>query len=232
MSAGVTASWLTKVTVVLRRARHDGRHALAAVRGRVDVTWTGAAPLLHVQAVEVLRRQTRGSEHGGTRLSDGRKWQKLTTGLNRLPENRGIAHLRIGGERPEWLKTTAERRRRVDICTAEDEKHITSDVFLRPGCCFVFSGLTEVCCAWGDLNGSSSSSSIVLPASQLEGIWSCQFEHVKRIIRGSVALLCGSSQGDTLPLFYPWNKKKHISKSLDCGFYRQLCQQLSSIRGR
>lgn len=55
---------LTRVTIVLRRARHNGRHALTTVCGRVNVTWTGAAPLLHIQAVEVLRRQRRGSERG------------------------------------------------------------------------------------------------------------------------------------------------------------------------
>lgn len=40
-------------------ARHDGRHALAAVRGRVNVAWTGAAPLPYVQAVIVLKREKR-----------------------------------------------------------------------------------------------------------------------------------------------------------------------------
>lgn len=60
----MTAIRLTRVTIVLRRARHDGRHALTTVHGRVNVTWTGAAPLPHIQAVVILRRQMRGSERG------------------------------------------------------------------------------------------------------------------------------------------------------------------------
>lgn len=49
---------LTRVAIVLRRARHDGRHPVTTVCWRVNVTWTGAPPLLHIQAVVVLTKQT------------------------------------------------------------------------------------------------------------------------------------------------------------------------------
>lgn len=52
--------WLTRVAIVLRRAGHDGWHALTTVRRGVNVTWSGAPPLLHVQAVIVLRTQMGG----------------------------------------------------------------------------------------------------------------------------------------------------------------------------
>lgn len=50
---------LTRAVVELRWARHCGRHALPAVRGRVDVARTGGAPVPDVHAViDVLAQRS------------------------------------------------------------------------------------------------------------------------------------------------------------------------------
>lgn len=59
---GVNVTWLTRVAKVLRRARHDGGHALTTERWRVNITWTGAPTLLNVQAVVVLKDSWERSE--------------------------------------------------------------------------------------------------------------------------------------------------------------------------
>lgn len=97
---------LTSVAVVLRRSRDDWWHALAAICWRVNITWTGAAPLLHIQAVIVLTDE---------QMATARqifKWQQRTClnsswllcfsqDLEFLPENR------------EKVSRVTERKRQI-----------------------------------------------------------------------------------------------------------------------
>lgn len=145
-----SAIGLTGVAIVLRRARHDGRHALTTVRRRVNVTWSGAPPLLHIQAVIVLRTKRGGRVERGaggrggadeeTQILDVTGGQQLTC-LN-LPvvlcclqgSGRKCAYLRIGRESPKWLKKAAEREQEL-ICSLEhcgEAETIMYQVFTAP----------------------------------------------------------------------------------------------------
>lgn len=80
---GVNTIWLTRVGIVLRRARHDGWHALTTIRWRVNITWTGATSLLYIQAVVVLtskKRDDLGVKKGqGATGIQMAKWQAKIT---------------------------------------------------------------------------------------------------------------------------------------------------------